>query len=288
MSCEKTASTKPMSSELSNLTLYPHRLYSTPPSRRPQFEIAFTIILHAHSSPTPLDSRTRNPGPALRHSADVRRCGLPAQASPSGRRSRLSVDEGGCRSSVTTGRHLAGTRRPGPATVPADAEGADGSAREATRGGSAGAGPFPGSPLVVCWWLGPWLFGAVTRCGRELLSDVVSGLLDLRVLVGQGLVGDPARLVVEAEMVQDIGGYPVVRRAETTRTGGEPGPDPGDHDPLDADVVEEGYSRDVWVCFPSAIGRWPAPVRYHGYKTNNPMNPEGTDRRHELYHGIDR
>ena len=51
---------------------------------------------------------------------------------------------------------------------------------------------------------------------------------------------------------------------------------------------DEGYSRDVWECFPSAIGRWPAPAGYHGYKTNTPMNPEGTGHHHGLYHGIDR
>ena len=53
-------------------------------------------------------------------------------------------------------------------------------------------------------------------------------------------------------------------------------------------VYHEGYSRGVWGCFPSAIGRWPAPAGYHGYKTNTPMNPEGTGHHHGLYHGIDR
>ena len=55
-----------------------------------------------------------------------------------------------------------------------------------------------------------------------------------------------------------------------------------------ADLDNEGYSRGVWGCFPSAIGRWPAPAGYHGYKTNTPMNPEGTGHHHGLYHGIDR
>jgi len=40
--------------------------------------------------------------------------------------------------------------------------------------------------------------------------------------------------------------------------------------------------------FPECDRAMARPCGIHGYKTNNPMNPEGTGHHHGLYHGIDR